>query len=219
MTGPGMAPKRKDRELKGVFITFEGCEGCGKTTQAELLKEYLLSKGKDVVLVREPGGTLVGEKIREILLDPAHDRLAPVTEALLFAADRAQQLKEVIVPSLEKGWVVVGDRYVDSSLAYQGVGRGCGLEGVKNLNEWATGGIQPDLTLFLDLPVETGLKRASGEECDRIEMESVEFHKNVRHAYDMLLRLFSHRMVLVDAKGPPQAVHSRVVQEAGRVLG
>jgi len=204
-------------EKKGKFITFEGTEGCGKTTQARMIAEHLRLEGREVVMVREPGGTAVGEKIREILLDTRMGDIAPITEALLFAADRAQQIRDVVRPALQVENIVISDRYVDSSLAYQGVGRGCGLEAVKNLNDWATGELEPDLTIMLDLPVEEGLKRAGELEPDRIELESLEFHRNVRHAYNMLEKLHS-RFVLVDAWGNPGAVHKRVLLEVNKVI-
>lgn len=206
-------------DLAGKFITFEGCDGCGKTTQAKLLQQYLLDQGRDVILCREPGGTPLGERIREILLDPACSDMVPITEALLFSADRAQQVMQVIRPALSKGWIVIADRFIDSSLAYQGVGRGCGLEAVKNLNDWACGNIEPNLTVFLDLKVKEGLTRAAGPEgADRIEQESVEFHENVRHAYSMLIRIFSHRYRVIDATGTPEMVRDRVLDEAMRII-
>lgn len=183
----------------------------------QMLKDYLMDRGTDVKVVYEPGGTWVGDRIRDILLNSEQVDIDPLTEALLFAADRAQQVKELVKPSLEKGWIVLSDRYIDSSLAYQGVARGCGLEAVQNLNQWATGRLEPDLTIFLDLPVEKGLARTAGYR-DRIEQESVEFHHNVRHAYDMLIRIYPNRIVTVDATGSPEDVHTRVVQIVERTL-
>ena len=204
---------------QGVFITFEGCEGSGKTTQAQKLKDYLEGRGKEVILVREPGGTPVGEKIREMLLGSDGDmEIAPVTEALLFAADRAQLVRNVIRPALERGLIVIGDRYVDSSLAYQGVARGCGLEAVKNLNEWATDGLEPNLTLFLNLPVPEGLARVGNTDADRIESEKVEFHENVRSGYSMLQKIFSYRYAVIDARGTPEEVHSLIISEVDKTI-
>ncbi len=206
-------------DLTGKFITFEGCEGCGKTTQAAMLRDHLLRQGKDVILCHEPGGTPLGGRIREILLDPGCADMYPITEALLFAADRTQQVMQVIRPALSGGTIVVADRFIDSSLAYQGVGRGCGLEAVKNLNDWACGGIEPNLTIFLDLDVREGLERAAGPKGhDRIEQESVEFHENVRHAYSMLMRIYSHRYRVVDALGTPEVVLARVLDEVQKVV-
>lgn len=211
---PAVAPGM----LLGTFVTFEGCEGSGKTTQATMLRDYLIEKGKDVILVREPGGTPVGQQIRDILLNTEGVDIAPITEALLFAADRTQLVRDVVRPALQKGITVIGDRYVDSSLAYQGVGRGCGLEPVKNLNDWATGGLEPHLTVFLDMSVKDSLARVQPGEFDRIEKEDLEFHENVRYAYSMLQRIFSYRYAIVDATGTPEAVHDRVVGEVERII-
>jgi dTMP kinase len=210
---------KSPRDYIGKFITFEGCEGCGKTTQAKMLQEYLLDRGKDVILSYEPGGTPVGKRVRELLLDAECSEMRPITEALLFAADRVQQVEEVLLPALRKGWTVISDRFIDSSLAYQGVGRGCGLEAVKNLNDWACGRIEPDLTFFLDLKVREGLARAAGVDGhDRIEQESIEFHENVRHAYSMLMRIFSNRYIVIDANGSPQEVHARIMDQVNKVI-
>jgi len=188
----------------GILITFEGTEGCGKSTQAGMLAKHLREGGSAVLLVREPGGTPAGTVIRRLLLDPEVD-IEPVTEALLFAADRAQQVSRVVLPALESGKTVISDRYVDSSLAYQGIARGCGLE--------------PDLTVILDVPVEQGLARQAGRKPDRMELESREFHEKVRSAYASLTRLYAHRMVLVDGAGSPGEVHQRVLGEVQRVMG
>jgi dTMP kinase len=204
--------------LLGVFITFEGCEGSGKTTQATMLQDRLAADGREATLIREPGGTQVGERIREILLDSGSGDISPVTEALLFAAARSQLVRDVIEPALRDGKTVIADRYVDSSLAYQGVGRGCGLEPVKNLNDWATGSLEPNLTVYLDLSVEDGLARVESDQKDRIESEDVEFHVNVRYAYNMLQRLYSHRYVVVNAQGTPEEVHERVFREVQKIL-
>jgi dTMP kinase len=205
-------------ELSGFFFTFEGCEGSGKTTQVELLKEHLAGRGFKVLVSREPGGTAVGDLIRNMLLDPAQGDIEPMTEALLFAADRAQQVAEVILPALREGWVVIGDRFTDSSLAYQGVARGLGLVAVARLNEWATGGLQPTLTFYLDMPVEAALARKSAEGSDRIEGEPAEFHQAVREAYIMLSKLYSHRVVVVDATAGRGEIHARVKSEIARFM-
>jgi dTMP kinase len=202
----------------GVFITFEGCEGSGKSTQAQKLKEYLEGKGKEVLIVREPGGTPLGESIRELVLGSGKKvEIAPIAEALLFAADRAQLVRDVIRPALDRGVLVIGDRYVDSSLAYQGVARGCGLEAVKNLNEWATEDLEPSLTLFLDLPVSEGLARSRAANADRIESEKMEFHENVRSGYSMLQKIFSYRYAIIDARGTQEEVHSRILSEVEKI--
>jgi len=202
----------------GFFVTFEGCEGAGKTTQSEMLKDYLLAHGHDVVLTREPGGTVVGEKIREILLNPGNREISPVTEALLFAANRAQVVQEVIKPALDKDWIVIGDRFVDSSLAYQGVGRGLGLEAVNNLNEWATAGLEPALTVYLDIPYTESMERIARSTPDRIEAEPREFHENVRQAYGLLARIYPQRVLVLDARDSAEAVHARVVSSVGKLI-
>ncbi len=218
MADTGESPLPRARELSGFFFTFEGCEGSGKTTQVELLKEHLAERGFEVLVSREPGGTVIGARIREILLDPGQAGMEPLTEALLFAADRAQQVAEVILPAMRGGRVVVGDRFVDSSLAYQGVARGLGLEAVARLNEWATGGLEPTLTFYLDMPVEEALARKSFEGHDRIEGEPAEFHRAVREAYLMLAKLYSHRVVVVDARASREEIHTLVKRELGRFL-
>lgn len=210
--------KEASRELPGTFVSFEGCEGSGKTTQVEMLKDYLLAHGHDVVITREPGGTPIGEQIRKMLLNPDNRGMGALTEALLFAATRSQIVKEVVKPALEKGWVVVADRFVDSSLVYQGVARGLGLEAVKNLNDWATAGLEPDLTVYLDLPFEDYLQRRAGQSPDRIEGEPREFHENVRQAYNLLARMCPQRIVVLDGKAGTGAIHARVVSMINPLL-
>ncbi len=168
--------------MKGIFITFEGSEGSGKSTQSAMLCRYLAKKGLEVVSLREPGGTKLSEKIRRILLDKRNDSLGPEAEMLLYMASRAQVVREVIAPALESGKIVVCDRFLDSTTAYQGYGLGINLELIRRLGEFATGGIGPQLTIFLDLPVKEGLKHRQG--CrDRIEKRSLTYHERVRSGY------------------------------------
>jgi dTMP kinase len=194
-----------------AFITFEGIEGCGKSTQARRLCERL---GERVRLTCEPGGTSLGRSVRELLLEPARGTMHPVAEALLYLADRAQHVGEVIRPALEEGRTVVSDRYVDSTLAYQGYGRGLPLHLLEAVAELATGGLRPDLTVFLDVPVAMGLQRvrARGRH-DRLEAERVEFHERVRQGYLALIEREPRRWVRVDGEGDEDAV-ARRVQEA-----
>ncbi|MCL2761299.1 MAG: dTMP kinase [Desulfuromonadales bacterium] len=179
----------------GFFITFEGVEGCGKTTQIKILAETLKSQGYSVRLTREPGGSPVADKIRNILLDAENSAITPTTELLLYAASRAQHVAEVINPALERGKIVLCDRYTDATLAYQGFGRSLNMESINALNKMATKGCFPDLTVLLDCAPETGLKRAmdrinseskadsSSLREERFELESLEFHKRVREGY------------------------------------
>jgi dTMP kinase len=186
-----------------MFITFEGVDGSGKSTQARLLAEHLGGEGRDVVATREPGGTEVGERVREILL--GGDAVAPWTEAALFAAARAQLVTEVIRPALDRGADVVCDRYLDSSLAYQGLARGLGVERVLELNLLAIDGLLPDRTFLLLVPLDQAAVRR-GSDPDRIEREGDEFVARVDSAYRELASIFAQRIVTVDATQPPQEV-------------
>ena len=193
----------------GLFIALEGGEGAGKSTQAKLLVDWLQSTGREVVQTREPGATAAGQRIRELLLDPATGGLAPRAEALLYAADRAQHVAHVILPALERGAVVVTDRYVDSSLAYQGAGRALELAEVARLSRWATGGLRPDLTLLLDIDPVVGLARIPGAP-DRIELESLAFHQRVRQGFLDLASADPDRYLVVPAQAPADSVHEHV---------
>jgi dTMP kinase len=189
-----------------VFISFEGADGSGKSTQAELLQATLVSEGRDVVLTREPGGTELGERIRELLLDGPD--MAPWAEAALFAASRAQHVDEVIRPALERGAAVICDRYVDSSLAYQGIGRGLGVEEVLELNLSATRGLLPDVTFLLLVDPEVAAARWS--DTDRLEREGVELQGRVDAAYRELATRFPERIVAIEATGAPERVAKEV---------
>jgi dTMP kinase len=186
-----------------MFITFEGVDGSGKSTQARLLAEHLGGEGRNVVATREPGGTKLGERVREILL--GGDPVSPWTEATLFAAARAQLVTEVIRPALDRGVDVVCDRYIDSSLAYQGLARGLGVERVLELNLLAIGGLLPDRTFLLLVPLDQAAVRR-GSNPDRIEREGVEFVSRVDSAYRELAGIFAQRIVTVDATQPPREV-------------
>jgi dTMP kinase len=193
----------------GLFLVLEGGEGAGKSTQAKLLVDWLQSSGREVVLTREPGATPAGQRIRALLLDPATGGISPRTEALLYAADRAEHVARVILPALERGAVVVSDRYVDSSLAYQGAGRALELAEVARLSRWATGGLRPDLTLLLDVDPVVGLGRVPGAP-DRIEQESLAFHQRVRQGFLDLAAADPDRYLVVPAAEPAAQVHAQV---------
>ncbi len=186
--------------MKGLLITIEGMDGAGKTTQITLLKEYLEKKQCKVLLTREPGGTVIGEKIRKVVLDQSHQEMSNVTEALLYAASRGQLVQEVILPALNRGEVVICDRYVDSSLVYQGKARGLGYEAVKTVNDFATQGLEPHVTLLLEIPPEVSLNRIKLRgEGDRLEQEKIHFHQSVYNAYMDLAKMYPDRIKKIDA--------------------
>lgn len=188
---------------KGLFVTFEGIDGCGKTTQVTALRKSLEEKGTKVIVIREPGATLIGEKIRSILLDNANCGMSSETEVLLYEAARAQIVNEVIRPALREGKVVICDRFYDSSVAYQGYARGLSLESIDSLNRFATGGLEPDLTYLLDLPAEAAWARMNNREGshDRLEIEGLGFMDKVRAGYLELAGKYA-RIITLDAMSP-----------------
>jgi dTMP kinase len=193
---------------RGRLIAFEGVEGSGKSTQVELLRQALEGRDREVVVTREPGGTPAGERVRALLLDPEVE-LGPRAEALLFAAARAELVAEVIRPALERGAHVLCDRYLDSSLAYQGAARGLGRGPVEEVNRFATGGLLPDVVVLLDLDPAAGLGRRAGA-LDRIEAQDLGFHRRVRQAFCDLAAADPGRFVVVDAAAPVGEVAARV---------
>lgn len=195
--------------LPGMFISFEGGEGAGKSTQIELLQRAIAATGRDVVVTREPGGTVIGERVRQIVLDPASTEMSDRAEALLYAAARAQHVEEVIAPALEKGAVVLCDRFVDSSVVYQGIGRGLGNEQIAELNRWGTAEIMPDLVVVLDIDAVEGLRRA-GSSPDRLESAGTDFHRGVNAAFLRLAEQNPERYVVIDGSGEVAGVQARI---------
>lgn len=197
---------------RGLFITFEGTDGAGKTTQIQRLTADLRQASYDVCLTREPGGTPISEQIREMLLNPDHSEMAATTELLLYAASRAQHVSEVIKPALKAGKVVISSRFADATVVYQGYGRGLDLEKIHRLNRIATDGVTPDVTFVLDLPVEIGLQRAQKRRggLDRLEREKIEFHRQLREGYQTIARQEPQRLKIIDAQVSPKRVYAQI---------
>jgi len=215
------------------FITFEGIEGCGKSTQVALLARHLSKAGHAVMTTREPGGCPIADQVRDILLDAANRDMAPVTELLLYAAARAQHVSEIVAPALESGQIVLCDRFTDATVAYQGYGRGLDLAVIEVLNQMARGTIRPDLTVLIDCPVEVGLSRAmarincsTGAREERFELESLQFHQKVRDGYLGLAKKEPDRFIVIDGAGTIEetetaiasAVNDRLPREAAHAL-
>jgi dTMP kinase len=206
---------------RGRFISFEGPEGAGKTTQVETLRVSLEAEGRTVVVVREPGGTPAGERIRSLLLDAGSDGVAllPRTDALLFNAARAQLVADVIEPALAAGTIVISDRFADSTVAYQGYAAGLPIEDLRAIERFAVNGVQPDLTILLDLPADTGLRRKAGEETRFETTFDTAFHERVRQGFLSLASEDASRFAIVDARLAPDEVARAVRQAAERLLG
>jgi dTMP kinase len=205
--------------VSGLFISFEGIDGVGKSTQADLLETWLTGQGKTVVRTLEPGGTDVGIEIRKILLHHRGD-LAPRAEAALFAADRAHHVSSKIRPALERGEIVITDRYFDSSVAYQGAGRELSQKEVRDLSIWAVGGLLPDLTVLLDLPADVARNRrnGSGTEPDRLESEKIEFFERARQAYLDLAKAEPNRFLVIDASATVEQMQAQIVDRVAGLI-
>lgn len=221
---------------RGKFITFEGIDGCGKTTQLPLLARHLAEQGIPCLVTREPGGTAIGKRIRAVLLDVPAEQDAPVeplTELLLYAADRAQHVRQLILPALAAGMIVLSDRYADATIAYQGYGRGFDLPMVEHLMDLATGGLKPDATLLFDLDVQVGLSRVHGrgkaqnadsvspaaaEQPDRLDLEPLEFHERVQRGYHLLAAREPERFHVIPAAGSIETVQALMLAEVEKFL-
>lgn len=212
--------------MTGLFITFEGVEGCGKSTQVRRLVEALTQAGRPVYVTREPGGTVIGESIRAILLDSANTTLCKETEVLLYAAARAQHVADVIRPKLAEGVIVISDRYADATTAYQGAARGFSAEQLASLHQLATDNLQPQLTIILDVPVADGLSRvlqraidAGSRAYDRLESEPLDFHEAVRAAYLKLAQESPERIRVIDGRQTPDEVHAEIMKQVLPLCG
>lgn len=194
---------------KGLFITFEGCDGCGKTTQINLLKDFFEKNKREVILTREPGAKGLGEKLREILLN-YNGKVSDRCEEFLFLADRAQNIDEVIKPALSAGKIVLCDRHTDSTIAYQGYGRGLDIQRLKDLNNIATGGLKPDLTFIFDIDIQTSMARV-GKNKDRMESAGMEFHKRVRQGYLELAKEDPDRIKVISALKTVEEIHQEIL--------
>lgn len=208
---------------RGLFIVFEGGDGAGKSTQVALAKQWLESRGAKVTTTREPGGTQISEELRSLVLDHGHGDIDARTEALIYSAARAAHVQQVISPALEAGTHIICDRFVDSSLAYQGMGRELGIDAVASINDFATGGLKPDATIILDISAEQGRARriaASGgvEQSDRLESEPDDFHERIRHAFLDLASRDPQRYLVLDATASVEQLHQSVVQHLAGLL-
>ncbi len=204
-----------------MFITFEGGEGSGKTTCIKRVVETLEKEGKTVVLTREPGGTPISEEIRNVILDKKNTDMDPRTEALLYAASRRQHIVQKIIPSLKEGKIVISDRFLDSSLAYQGGARNLGIEEIYKINQYATEGLEPDVTFFFDIEPEEGLNRIAanaGREVNRLDVEKLSFHHAVRNAFLELAKRNPNRIVVIDASKDRESVYQAVISEIEKRL-
>lgn len=211
----------EDFMKKGLFITIEGPEGAGKTTIIGMLAARLMEQGIKVVVTREPGGIPIAEQIREVILDKDNTAMDSRTEALLYAAARRQHLVEKVIPHLQNGSIVLCDRFIDSSLAYQGYARGLGIDEVYSINHFAVEGMMPDITLYFDIDPAVGLERIGqhkGREVNRLDLEELHFHQKVREGYYHLLEQFKNRMVMIDASQPIEVVYEQALNKIMTVI-
>jgi len=211
--------RKEVKTNRALFISFEGIDGSGKSTQVQMLYHYLLNSGHVAHLFREPGGTAISEKIRSILLDKANTEMTPTTEVLLYYASRNQLMTEKVLPALSRGEIVLMDRFVDSSFAYQGVGRGLGKRPLNFLTNFATGGKKPELTVLVDLPLETAEDRLSNKTLDRFESESRAFKERVRQGYLYLAKREPDRYLVLDGRLPPEEIFGVIKKRMNQLLG
>ena len=205
--------------MKGKFITFEGVEGCGKSTQSQLYRQYLEQQDIAVMHTREPGGPQISEAIREIVLSMDYSEMLPETEMLLYMAARSQHTGQWIIPALQAGKCVISDRYYDSTIAYQGSARQINRELIDTIREYATFGLKPDVTVLIDIPIELGLERISGRAIDRLESESVEFHKKVRKSFLQMANAEPERFIIIDGSQTVAQIQAEIIEKISNKMG
>ncbi len=206
------------KTTKPLLISFEGIDGSGKSTQCKMLYHELLDRGYGVHLYREPGGTTISEKIRDILLDRENVEMSPITEMLLYFSSRNQLISEKVLPALERGEIVLLDRFVDSTIAYQGYGRDLSLESIRKVAEVAIGALSPDLTILVDTPLDTAETRMDNRELDRLEAENVEFKERTRNGYLQLVKDEPHRFLLLDGRETIEVLKDSVIERVDQML-
>ena len=205
--------------MSGLFITMEGCEGAGKSLQCRKLERHLKESGYKTLLTREPGGAEISEQIRKIILNPGNASLSPAAEALLYSAARAQHVAEVIGPALKNNCIVICDRFTDSSVAYQGYARGLGPDVIDGINAFASGGITPDITFFIDLnPGESFSRKRKNAALDRIELEDAEFHYRVYEGYKQIAQKNPQRVAVINGRRGPQEIHAEIIEKIRPLL-
>ncbi len=205
--------------MKGIFISVEGADGSGKTTQIQLLKQHFEKKGYDVIVTREPGGTAISEEIRSIILDEKHTNMSYVTEMLLYAAARAQLVEQVIAPAKKEGKVIISDRFVDSSAVYQGIARGLGTKTVYDVNKYAIAACEPDITFLLDIDAKAGIGRKKNQKnLDRMEQEKMEFHEMVADGYRKLAKEHKERICVIDASLPIEQIQEHILTKLEHIM-
>lgn len=203
----------------GLFITMEGPDGSGKSTQIDLLRDYLSGKGYDIIVCREPGGTKISEAIRQVILNKDFTEMGYMTEMLLYAAARAQLVEEVIRPALEEGKIVICDRFVESSAVYQGIGRGMGIDLVYEVNRYAIGDTMPDLTIMIDIDAQTGISRKKKQaELDRMEREAMDFHERVAEGYRKIAEQHPDRIEKIDGRGSIEDIHRQITAAVDKII-
>lgn len=207
------------RTMKGIFISVEGADGSGKTTQIQMLKEYFEKKGYDVIITREPGGTKISEEIRSIILDEKHTDMGYITEMLLYAAARAQLVEQVIAPAKKEGKIIISDRFVDSSAVYQGIARGLGTKMVYDVNHYAIKACEPDITFLLDIDAMEGIGRKKNQKnLDRMEKETMDFHQMVADGYRTLAAEHKERIYVIDASLSVEKIHEQILIKLQQVM-